>query len=267
VRLDFRLDCSNGDTTGEGPGNGENPFDAAVFVIDKPVGPTSFRMVSAVRRALGIKKVGHAGTLDPFASGLLTICAGRPATRMISRMMEGRKEYLATLCLGVETETFDPEGAVTARNPVGLLRAEQIEQCLSLFRGEQLQAPPIYSALKHQGKPLYHYARQGISIVKEPRSVFVETLERTDGGLDVEGGEEARLSLRVVCSKGTYIRSLAADIGKCLGCGAHLIQLRRIRSGCFTLEKSITGAELFLPDARQRLLAKALSVDDLTDLL
>ncbi len=263
----MRSDFSSGGMTGEGPGNGGNPLEAAVFVIDKPVGPTSFKMVSAVRRALGIKKVGHAGTLDPFASGLLTICAGRPATRMISKMMEGRKEYLATLCLGVETETFDPEGAVTARNPVGFLRAEQIEQCLSLFRGEQLQVPPIYSALKHLGKPLYHYARQGISIVKEPRSVVIETLERTDGDLDIAGAEEALLSLRVVCSKGTYIRSLAADIGKSLGCGAHLIQLRRIRSGCFTLKKSLSGVELFLPDARQRLLAKALSVDDLTDLL
>jgi tRNA pseudouridine55 synthase len=245
----------------------EDPFEAGIFVIDKPAGPTSFKMVSGVRRALGMKKVGHAGTLDPFATGLLIVCAGRPATRMISQMMDGRKEYLATLCLGVETETFDPEGAVVSRHPVAPLPAEQIEECLSLFRGEQLQVPPIYSALKHQGKPLYHYARQGISIVKAPRPVFIETLERTDGCHDLAGGVEVQLSLRVVCSKGTYIRSLAADIGRSLGCGAYLTQLRRIKSGCFSLDDSFPGAELLFPDARQRLLAKALSVDDLANLL
>ena len=242
-------------------------FEAGVFVIDKPAGPTSFKMVSGVRRVLGIKKVGHAGTLDPFATGLLVVCVGRPATRMIARMMDGQKEYLATLCLGIETETMDPEGAVVARNPVSPLRADQIEDCLRLFRGEQLQVPPIYSALKHKGKPLYHYARQGINIVKEARTVFIETLERTDGGFDLAGGEVSQLSLRVVCSKGTYIRSLASDIGRSLGCGAHLTQLRRIRSGCFTLGQSFPGAELLLPDAQKRLLATALSVDDIANLL
>ncbi|MBW6521172.1 MAG: tRNA pseudouridine(55) synthase TruB [Desulfoarculaceae bacterium] len=245
----------------------EDHFEAGVFIIDKPAGPTSFKMVSGVRRALGIKKVGHAGTLDPFATGLLVICVGRPATRMISQMMEGQKEYLATLRLGVETETLDPEGAVVSRHPVCPLSAEQIEECLRSFRGEQLQVPPIYSALKHNGKPLYHYARQGIKIIKDPRPVLIEALERTDDGGDLAGGEEVHLSLRIVCSKGTYIRSLAADIGRSLGCGAHLIQLRRIKSGCFTVEDSLPGADLLLPDARQRLLARVLSVDDITNLL
>lgn len=243
------------------------PFEAAVFIIDKPAGPSSFKMVSGVRRALGIKRVGHAGTLDPFATGLLVVCAGRPATRMISKMMDGQKEYLATLCLGVETDTLDPEGAVIARHPVGLLRAERIEECLRSFRGQQLQVPPCYSALKHNGKPLYYYARQGIEIVKAPRLVFIETLERTDDGLDLPGGEVVHLSLRVVCSKGTYIRSLAADIGRVLGCGAYLSQLRRIKSGCFNVKDSLPGSELFLPDARHRLLTMALSVDDITNLL
>lgn len=243
------------------------PFGAGAFVIDKPAGPTSFRMVSGVRRALGIKKVGHAGTLDPFATGLLVVCVGRPATRMISMMMDGSKEYLATLCLGVETDTFDPEGEVIARHPVSHVSADRIEECLRSFRGEQLQVPPIYSALKHKGKPLYHYARQGISIVKEPRPVCIETLERNDGDHDLAGEEELLLSLRIVCSKGTYIRSLAADIGKFLGCGAYLLALRRIRSGLFTLDDSFPGSDLFLPDTRQRLLAKALSVDDLMNLL
>jgi tRNA pseudouridine55 synthase len=245
----------------------EIPFEAAAFVIDKPAGPTSFRIVSGIRRALGLKKVGHAGTLDPFATGVLVVCAGRAATRMISLMMDGQKEYLATLCLGVETETFDPEGAVVSRCFVRPLGSEQIEACLNSFRGNQLQVPPIYSALKHKGKPLYQYARQGIKIEKEPRPVFIETLERTDDSGDLPGGDEVFLSLRVVCSKGTYIRSLAFDIGRKLGCGAYLVELRRIRSGCFTLEQSVPGADIFLPDGRQHLLAKALSVDDLVNLL
>jgi tRNA pseudouridine55 synthase len=263
VREDLRS-CHLG-LAGESRGM-EYPFEAAIFVIDKPAGPTSFKMVSAVKRALGLKKVGHAGTLDPFATGLLVICAGRPATRLISKMMDGQKEYLATLCFGIETDTFDHEGAMVQRSPVGGLKAEEIEKCLSTFRGAQLQVPPIYSALKHQGKPLYHYARQGISIVKEPRPVFIETLERLDDGQDLSG-DDAQLSVRIVCSKGTYIRSLAHDIGRSLGCGAHLVQLRRVRSGCFTLHNSVPGVELLLPDARQRLLAKALSVDDLRNLL
>ncbi|KAF0187475.1 MAG: tRNA pseudouridine synthase [Desulfobulbaceae bacterium] len=263
----MKADASSGQHSLQpGSESKEEPFEAAIFVIDKPAGPTSFKMVSAVKRALGLKKVGHAGTLDPFATGLLIVCAGRPATRLISKMMDGQKEYLATLCLGIETDTFDPEGAIVQRSPVGDLGADEIEKCLSTFRGAQFQVPPIYSALKHQGKPLYHYARQGISIVKEPRPVFIETLERTDNCQDLTG-ENVQLSLRIVCSKGTYIRSLAFDIGRSLGCGAHLIELRRIRSGCFTLGNCVPGVELLLPDARQRLLAKALSVDDLLNLL
>ena len=138
-----------------------------VFLIDKPEGVTSFMMVRRIRKVLGIRKVGHAGTLDPFASGLLVVCVGRPATKLISAFMAGEKEYLATLRLGVETDTLDPEGAVTARSSVGRLSAEQIEACLQRFRGDIEQVPPRYSALKHQGKPLYYYARKGMEVVKE----------------------------------------------------------------------------------------------------
>ena len=190
-------------------------FDAGVFLIDKPAGPTSFAMVRSLRRVLGLKKVGHAGTLDPFASGLLILCAGRSATRMISSFMQGEKEYLATVCLGVETETLDPEGAVTRRCPFDRIEGVRIEHCLEGFRGAQQQVPPVYSALKHKGRPLYYYARKGIDIIKEPREVYIRTLERTDGLQDLRG-EEALLHLRVVCSKGTYIRTLAADIGHSL---------------------------------------------------
>jgi tRNA pseudouridine55 synthase len=239
---------------------------SGVFLIDKPVGPTSFQMVRHVRRILGVKKVGHAGTLDPFASGLLVVCVGRPATRLISAIMEGEKEYLATLRLGVETETQDPEGAVTARSPVGRLSREQIEACLLRFRGELEQVPPQYSALKHQGKPLYFYARRGIEVIKESRRIVIRTLVRTDDDQDLDG-DEADLSVRVVCSKGTYIRTLAADIGRSFGCGAYLTQLRRIKSGCFSIEDSFPGANFSLPDACDRFLTGGVSVDDVSKLL
>lgn len=241
-------------------------FEAGAFLIDKPEGSSSFYMVRKVRKALGMKKVGHAGTLDPFATGLLVICAGRPATKMISQIMDGDKEYLATLRLGMETTTLDPEGEVTASRPVGVLSKEVVEACLQQFRGDLLQVPPIYSALKHKGKPLYHYARQGIAIEKPPRSVSITTLERTDGGVELSD-TSPYLTIRVVCSKGTYIRTLGADIGKVLGCGAYLTALRRVRSGCFHVCDSVPGGCLSETDARKKLLEKVLSVPDLCNLL
>ncbi len=241
-------------------------FEAGVFLVDKPVGPTSFAIVRNFRRVLGIKKVGHAGTLDPFASGLLIVCAGRPATKLISGIMEGEKEYLATLTLGVETQTQDPEGDVIATNPVGRISGDRIEKCLQGFRGEQMQVPPVYSALKHKGKPLYYYARKGIEIIKEARKIVISSLERVDGEREIVGNE-ATLSLRVVCSKGTYIRTLAADIGKELGCGAFLSQLRRTRSGCFSLENSLSADDLQHENSRDYLLDRALSVSEVCNLL
>lgn len=241
-------------------------FEAGVFLIDKPAGPTSFAMVRSLRRVLGLKKIGHAGTLDPFASGLLILCAGRSATRMISSFMQGEKEYLATVCLGVETETLDPEGAVTRRCPVDRIEGGQIEQCLAGFRGVQQQIPPVYSALKHKGRPLYYYARKGIDIVKEPREISIRTLERTDDCQDLFG-DEALLHLRVVCSKGTYIRTLAADIGRQLGCGAYLKELRRTRSGCFSVAQSISAEVFSVGDAREQVLNSALSVEEACNLL
>ncbi|MCI5145913.1 MAG: tRNA pseudouridine(55) synthase TruB, partial [Candidatus Electrothrix sp. AR3] len=139
-------------------------FSAGVFLVDKPAGKTSFAVVQQVRRLLGIKKVGHAGTLDPFATGLLIICVGRPATRQIDAFMSGRKTYQALIQLGQETETQDPEGKVTAVKPVPPLKVEELDELLQEFVGPQMQAPPPYSAAKYKGKPLYHYARQGIMI-------------------------------------------------------------------------------------------------------
>lgn len=244
----------------------ETDFEAGTFLIDKPEGVSSFYMVRQVRRALGMKKVGHAGTLDPFATGLLIICAGRPATRMIGELMEGEKEYLATLRLGIETTTLDPEGEVTSRKSVGQLSPEQVEECLQGFRGELDQVPPVYSALKHEGKPLYHYARQGINIVKPPRRIFIHTLERTDGNLELNDASPF-LTIRVICSKGTYIRTLGADIGRVLGCGAYLTALRRTQSGCFHVRNSVEGQQLREGDARERLMERVLSVSDVRNLL
>lgn len=241
-------------------------FSAGVFLIDKPVGPTSFGMVRQMRRLLGIKKVGHAGTLDPFASGLLIICAGRPATKMISSFMDGEKEYLATLCLGKKTTTLDPEGEFVGETPVGFRSSDEIETCLAEFRGEQMQKPPIYSALKHKGKPLYHYARQGIEIEKEPRAIHIRELVRVGGEGDI-AGDFPQLRLRVVCSKGTYIRTLAADIGDALGCGAYLTDLRRTVNGIFSVKQAIDGNLLAVAEERENILGRMLSVEDVANLL
>ncbi|OGQ96836.1 MAG: tRNA pseudouridine(55) synthase TruB [Deltaproteobacteria bacterium RIFOXYD12_FULL_57_12] len=234
---------------------------AAVFLVDKPVGPSSFRIVQQVRRALGIRKVGHAGTLDPFASGLLVICAGRPATRLIAQLMAGDKEYEATLRLGVETDTQDLEGTIVATRPVPLFDRATVARCLAGFVGEQLQTPPRFSALKYQGKPLYYYARRGVEVSKEPRRVVISRIDCLDLGPDT-------LTIRVACGKGTYIRALAQDIGAVLGCGAHLIELRRLRSGPFSVSDSLPGTALAeREEARELLAASRRSVEEILDLL
>lgn len=241
-------------------------FEAGAFLVDKPAGASSFYMVRKVRNALGMKKVGHAGTLDPFATGLLVICAGRAATKLIGQIQDGEKEYLATLRLGVETTTLDPEGDICNESPVGLLKESTVAEVLQRFQGTQQQTPPIYSALKHKGKPLYHYARKGIEVTKPPRTVSIEQLERVESFSDISDANPF-LSIRVVCSKGTYVRTLGADIGKALGCGAYLTSLRRIRSGCFHVDASVAGTSLEGENARQELINKALSVPDLLNLL
>lgn len=239
-------------------------FESGIFLVDKPIGPSSFTMVQKVRKLLRMKKVGHAGTLDPFASGLLVICAGRPATKMIGALMEGEKEYVATLQLGVETTTQDPEGDITSRCQVPELSERLIEEYLQGFRGELEQVPPSYSALKHKGKPLYYYARKGIEIKKEARRVTIHSLERLCSG---NIGDKTELKIRVTCSKGTYIRTLAADIGKKIGCGAYLSQLRRTRSGFFSVETSFPGEDFQQENVYTRFLAGALSVKDVSNLL
>ncbi len=251
---------AHGDSVGKKP-PAEPALEAGIFLVDKPVGPSSFRMVQLVRRALSIKKVGHAGTLDPFASGLLIICVGRPATRLISQFMDGTKRYEAVLRLGIETTTQDLEGEITVQKAVGIFAREELEHCLAGFMGEQLQTPPQYSALKHMGKPLYHYARKGITIEKAARPITIFRLQLLEVGLDT-------LRIMVECSKGTYIRTLAADIGRVLGCGAHLVALRRLQSGPFTVANAVDGAILQDPiSARQELLSKTMTVEEVLALL
>lgn len=227
-----------------------------VLLIDKPVGPTSFRVVQQVRRALSIKKVGHAGTLDPLASGLLVVCVSRGATKHIDKIMVGEKEYIGVLCLGKETTTLDAEGEVTATSSTVGIDEDTIRACLTGFMGEQTQIPPQYSAVKHKGKPLYHYARKGEVIKKDPRTIFIRELELMDKEGDL-------VTIRVVCSKGTYIRTLADDIGRTLGCGAYLYGLRRMRSGSLSVADAIDGT--LLEDsavAKNILLAGLKSVDE-----
>ncbi len=245
--------------------NEKEDFTAGVFLVDKPAGVSSFAVVAVLRRILGIKKVGHAGTLDPFATGLLVVCAGRAATRLISSFMDGKKEYLATVCLGIETTTHDPEGDIVAQKEVGSFDKQQVEHCLAQFRGKIWQKPPAYSALKYKGKPLYHYARKGIIIEKEPRPVEITALERCTA--EPCDNENPELSLRIECSKGTYIRVLAADIGRELGCGGHLTSLRRTRSGIFSVENALDWQELKDENARQHCLQKMLSVEEVVKLL
>ncbi len=241
-------------------GKNKKSLYAGVFPVCKPEGVTSFRMVHLLRRLLGIKKVGHTGTLDPFASGVLVLCAGRPATRLIPQLMEGDKEYEATLQLGVITDTQDPEGTVIDKRPVGDISPGDVAECLARFTGEQLQTPPVYSALKHKGKPLYYYARKGITVIKEPRLITIKELKCLSLGSDT-------LTLKVVCSKGTYIRTLAADIGEFLGCGAYLRQLKRTRNGFFSLEETLPGEKLSSMECSSLLDAHRISVETVKELI
>jgi tRNA pseudouridine55 synthase len=237
---------------------GRQAWNDGVFLVDKPEGMTSFAIVRQIRRLLGIKKVGHAGTLDPFATGLLIVCVGRTATRHIEQFMNGRKTYLARLQLGVETETQDPEGVVTRTAPVPELNSTTLAVCLRQHAGAQMQAPPPYSAAKHKGKPLYMYARQGVLIEKAAKPIEIHSLDCL--GYDAEARQ---LTIAVECSRGTYIRVLASDIGRSLGCGAHLVGLRRTRSGQFSVDDSVSGSALFTENGLQLLHGGRRGIDEM----
>lgn len=206
--------------------------------INKPAGITSHTVVARIRRLVGKGvKVGHAGTLDPAATGVLPVALGQ-ATRLIEYLVDARKGYRAVVRLGTTTTTDDAEGEPLERCPVPALDAAMIEAAIEPFRGTITQVPPMYSALHHDGKRLYELARAGATVEVSPRQVMIDRLEL----LGIQGGTD--LLLEVECSKGTYIRALARDLGAALGCGAHLAALERTFVGPFTLEQATPLAAL-----------------------
>ncbi|MDP2599731.1 MAG: tRNA pseudouridine(55) synthase TruB [Deltaproteobacteria bacterium] len=214
-----------------------------ILVIDKPSGPTSHDICQHFKRQLGAKKVGHAGTLDPLATGVLILLIDG-ATKLQSIFLGKDKEYQFTMRLGVETDTYDSEGKVVRENPVQdviLSGAKNLlESLLPQFTGEILQTPPPFSAIKKNGTPLYKLARRGEKVEPAPRKITVYSLEIISPlPLGERVGVRGEVTLKARCSSGTYIRSIAHDLGQLLGCGAHITQLRRLRSEPFGLEDAI----------------------------
>ena len=220
-----------------------SPFDG-VLLIDKPAGMTSHDVVDRVRRHFGFKKVGHCGTLDPSATGLLILVLER-ATKLQDRLMSDDKAYEGTMILGVSTDSQDADGAIIAEKPVPQLTPNDIEEVLAKFRGDIQQVPPMVSAVKHQGTPLYKLARKGQTVERQPRFIHIYDLRVLV--LDLP-----RITFRVACTKGTYVRTICSDIGDLLGCGAHLQGLRRTRSGKFDI-KDAHRLEAVLKQTREEL--------------
>jgi tRNA pseudouridine55 synthase len=222
-----------------------------VLLLDKPVGLSSNDALVKAKRVVNAKKAGHTGTLDPFATGLLPLCFGE-ATKFSQDLLEADKTYLADVRLGVTTTTGDTEGEAVETRPVDVTPA-QVEAALAQLRGPILQVPPMYSALKRDGKALYEYAREGIVLEREARPVTIHALEML-------AYDAPTLTIRVTCSKGTYVRVLGEDIGRILGCGAHLTALRRIQVGKLTIDGMVTLEQL---QAHERPLALLAPVDAL----
>lgn len=207
-----------------------------ILNLDKPRGKTSFGVVALVRRLSGERRVGHAGTLDPEATGVLPVLLGQ-GTRLIEFLADATKVYSAEIELGIATDTYDATGKVTQRCDASSLTREQVEMALSSFSGTVDQTPPMYSAVKHKGVPLYRWARAGVELPRKARRVEFSRLEIIDCNLPL-------LILEVECSKGTYIRSLAHDLGQKLGCGAHLKNLIRLKSGPFHISDAVSISKL-----------------------
>jgi len=207
-----------------------------ILNINKPGGKTSFSLVAMVRRLSGERRVGHAGTLDPLASGVLPICLGQ-GTRIIEFLQEAAKTYRAEIELGVATDTYDASGRITQRGDPSGIDKEQLQLVLACFCGLIRQTPPMYSAVKYRGKPLYKLARAGIDIERRSRLVRIHDLKLVSWQPPVA-------TIEVVCGKGTYIRSLACDLGQALGCGAHLKSLTRLRYGLFDIRDAVSMPQL-----------------------
>lgn len=231
-----------------------------VLLLDKPLGLSSNQALQRVKWLLRAEKAGHTGTLDPMATGVLPLCFGA-ATKFSQIHLNADKCYETVVRLGVATTTGDAEGAVLSNRPVDCSLAQLVE-VLTRFTGQIAQVPPMHSALKKDGKPLYEYARAGLSVTREPRMVTIHALELLDASLQTDA---PTLRLRVRCSKGTYIRTLGEDIAQALGCGGHLVALRRIQTGPFDLARCVSLAELeAVPDAdrAKRLLPLDALLDD-----
>lgn len=207
-----------------------------ILNIDKPAGMTSHDVVNRVRRLAGTRRVGHAGTLDPLATGVLLVCLGR-ATRLVEYLMGQPKCYQTTVRLGQTTNTYDADGQIMTDKAVPAYDLSQLEAVLQSFRGIIEQQPPAFSAIKQDGQPIYKLARQGKTVEVAARSVTIYELELMDW-------ERPFLQLRVLCSTGTYIRSLAHDVGAALGCGGHVVALRRTAVGAFQVQQAVPLADL-----------------------
>ncbi|MCB1119620.1 MAG: tRNA pseudouridine(55) synthase TruB [Chlamydiia bacterium] len=215
-----------------------------ILLVDKPKGVTSFSLIRQLRRLLNVKKIGHAGTLDPLATGVMIYLIGSKYTKQSDKFLATEKEYRATLTLGSETDSYDSDGVVIATNPT-IPTSEEIHTALNDFQGTLWQTPPMHSAKKVNGQKLYNLARQGKEIERKPSQVTLST--------DFISYTYPTLTLHVTCSKGTYIRSIAHDLGKKLGCLAHLSGLIRTRSGSFSLADCLSGDSLTLDAIRSSL--------------
>jgi tRNA pseudouridine55 synthase len=226
------------------------------LVVDKPSGPTSHDMVAAVRRATGIRRAGHAGTLDPMASGVVVVALGR-ATRLLRFLQDRPKEYEATALFGVATDTLDAEGAVVSEQSMETLTASAVEAALPAFTGTIRQVPPMVSALKHEGRRLYRLAREGVEVERAARPVEVHRLEL----IEFRPGLHPEVAVRVVCGKGTYVRSLLDDLAVSLGGRAHLTALRRTRSGTLGAAEHGISPDDLAERWRERLVTPAVGLD------
>ncbi len=207
-----------------------------ILNINKPWGRTSFSIVAMVRRLTGERRVGHAGTLDPTATGVLPVCLGQ-GTRIVEFLVDATKTYRAQIELGVATDTYDASGRITQQGDASGISHEEVKAALSSFCGLILQTPPMYSAVKYQGKPLYKLARAGITVERKSRQTKIHRLELIEWQPPIA-------TIEVVCGKGTYIRSLAHDLGQALGCGANLKSLVRLRCGLFDIKDAVSVPQL-----------------------
>ena len=229
-----------------------------VIIIDKPAGKTSHDVVSEVKKILGVKKAGHTGTLDPMVTGVLPVCLNE-ATKLAGFLTGEDKEYLATMLLGVKTDTLDIEGKIISQSD-NFVTEEEIRAAMTQMVGKIKQVPPAYSAVKYCGKPLYKWARKGVLLEMEPREVKIHSIV-------IEDISFPRVTFRVVCSKGTYIRTLCSDVGDLLGLGACLYSLRRLRSGYFSEEMGVSLNNYEDNNKKNKLLEKILPMAELLPLL